>query len=486
MTVLIVAAVVRVFAVGNLALIIHNDGIDYLNGAMPIYHSLDFSSVNPFRTPGYPIVIAASYWLFGISAVGLLLVQHGLGMFTSLCVTGIAGRYVKPKWAMVPGLLVALDPQVFAVSSLLETEWAVILLFALAVLLVVRVQSRPVLYSVLAGAAIGFACLVRPTFQVTLPFLLLAVICQPRINWRRRTVLGMSFALAVGVFCAPWFMYNARRDVAGLSNGFGPALWTSLCQQDLLDRNYPLPPDEAERYAPVALKHGASDEMWEFMRPLRDDPEYINFRTQLTKRWALESIKANFPAYAARLPWSLAWQMNLYPDGGAIDRSQLRWYFWMLSTDIDDHQRVNTNFFFDGSVVDAYPLSQSGLDGPMRAFIGWWGIHYPGGIPQIPLCALALATGVLALWKKDWILAWTLLGSAAFVGVHVFMVFHQSRYSLPATVMWYGVALVPFAMVFPRMRSVEWPWASRPATDNAPAEVVAAVEPKTERRAIEV
>src|SRR5690349_4944339 len=71
LVVLVVAGFVRLLMLGNLPLTITNDGIDYLvNGGLQIYDFTGdpFVKISAFRTPGYPIIVAAAFWLFGINS----------------------------------------------------------------------------------------------------------------------------------------------------------------------------------------------------------------------------------------------------------------------------------------------------------------------------------------------------------------------------------------------------------------------------------
>ena len=63
------------------------------------------------------------------------------------------------------------------------------------------------------------------------------------------------------------------------------------------------------------------------------------------------------------------------------------------------------------------------------------------------LCLLAMAGGVIALWKRNWLMVGVLLASGAIVGVHAAMVFFQSRYSLPAWMAWYPLGAYPISVM---------------------------------------
>src|SRR4051812_19500082 len=81
---LIVSTIAHLLVLGGTSLVVHNDGIDYFNTAYPLYLNGKFD-ISTFRTPGYPLFLALCFWTFGVNGVGVMLIQHLLGVITSLC-----------------------------------------------------------------------------------------------------------------------------------------------------------------------------------------------------------------------------------------------------------------------------------------------------------------------------------------------------------------------------------------------------------------
>ena len=447
--VLLVAAIVRVFALGGTSLVIENDGIDYLASAVTSWRLLPLD-ISRFRTPGYPSILALTFWLMGQSGTAVLIVQHTLGAIAAVLITRIAARWVRPAHAMIPGLLVALDPTLLLFGSVMQTESIGVFLFTLIVAIALTDTRRLFTAACALGALLAFSTLVRPTFIVVAPFAVLALASRAGLRPSTRIGAVVIATVAFALTAYPWLAFNRERGINGFSAGASSTLWVSLVQQDLLSRDYPLPPDVARRYAPVAKQRGASADMWRFIAAPSDTAEQRERMPQLTKRWAIASIQKDPVAYLQRLPYSFLWQMNYFPLDGFILDSQITWFSYMVSCDVVDFGRTGSNLHFDGNArnVDVRALSMSARGGWMRKFYRWWGINHPRGFPQLPLCALAIGAGVLGIYRRDWPLVLVLLASAALVGVHVFMLFHQGRYSLPAMTIWYATAvIVPAAML---------------------------------------
>ena len=169
------------------------------------------------RSPGYPVFLllvgtpepTESY----IRKVTIL--QAGLGVLSVWLVFLISASFVARPLALLVALVVAINPHLANMSSLLLTESLFVFLLLASVLSLQRaVQSRNFGLLVLTGVLWGLCSLVRPTTQYFPALLLLAVLALPALRSHARPAL-LAFACFIAVL-APWVIRNQSvPDVKG-------------------------------------------------------------------------------------------------------------------------------------------------------------------------------------------------------------------------------------------------------------------------------
>jgi hypothetical protein len=179
------------------------------------------SGPTAFLAPGYPLLVAAAFALFGVHSSSVLVViaiQISLSLVTVWLVMRLALRQFGVTAANVAGCICALSaPSVVAPFQLWETSLSALLLIAF---LAVAPHLRAPKQWAAAGAGTAAAALVNPAL---LPTLFAVAICQA---WRRRSVLWIA-SLAFLLVYAPWPLRNAVRMHAfiPLRSNFGYELW---------------------------------------------------------------------------------------------------------------------------------------------------------------------------------------------------------------------------------------------------------------------
>jgi 4-amino-4-deoxy-L-arabinose transferase-like glycosyltransferase len=206
------------------------------------------------RTPGYPLFLAACQGVFGERAVlPVRLVQAGLGAGYAWLVERLVRR-VEAGGAgqrhsfvsIAAAALVAVDPYTVALSVLVLSEALFVplmlaALWGLAVLWPpsgVAQQSdeagRSSLVALMTGLAAGSAILVRPSWALFIPAVLLAWIVLSRSLDRRAAVRGaLVVSLGVAIAMAPWWIRNARVFGRFIPSALweGPSLYDGLNPQ---------------------------------------------------------------------------------------------------------------------------------------------------------------------------------------------------------------------------------------------------------------
>lgn len=171
-----------------------------------------------FRTPGYPVLIAGAFAIWGgeppvwfVRAIGVV-----VGTLTVAATMALAGRFFSQSVVLGSGMVAALLPDaagtsVFILSEGLFCLFMTMQLWALVVAQQVAQQiacrRRILLYSALAGGFAAAAILTRPSWLLFPLFAIaLGLATVPR---RRKTLLLHGVGLIVTFLAlAPWWMRN--------------------------------------------------------------------------------------------------------------------------------------------------------------------------------------------------------------------------------------------------------------------------------------
>jgi 4-amino-4-deoxy-L-arabinose transferase-like glycosyltransferase len=181
-----------------------------------------------YRTPGYPLLLAAvGGGGPGASRHVLYAVQALLMGLTALLLTLLARRLWGPSVALVAGSVFALDPYSKRFVTIVLTETLAGFLFTATAYCVVRAwQQRSIAWWAGAGLLAGVLTLVRPVFALTIPLLAIGALCA--MGGRRQRLLAAGVALAAGlVLVAPWVARNAAVSGKATLAGYGPG-WNLL------------------------------------------------------------------------------------------------------------------------------------------------------------------------------------------------------------------------------------------------------------------
>ncbi len=168
------------------------------------------------RTPGYPLLIAGVYGVFGESRPALLAVQIVVSVLTVLLLYLLVRELAAPAVALAAAGILALDPMSFIYSQVMLTETLFTFLMVAAGWAGVRLlrgARGAAGWAAGLGLALALATHVRPlTYYLPLPVLVLVALAGWRSHWPARRVLLSVFmiALPVLVLVGGWQWRNGR------------------------------------------------------------------------------------------------------------------------------------------------------------------------------------------------------------------------------------------------------------------------------------
>ncbi|MFQ5592040.1 MAG: ArnT family glycosyltransferase, partial [Phycisphaerae bacterium] len=170
--VLVTALVVEGVAFAGSRLWYSPDAVQYITLGVAIRERLDFShELFAIRPPGYPLILAAVFRLFGTdSATALMALQHGMVVCTAVVGASIAWM-LRPSraFALTAGVLGAFSLHLSGYANAALAEVPYTLLVTVCVHLLIRYQLAGTRRSlVYASVAAGGAALVKPIGELML------------------------------------------------------------------------------------------------------------------------------------------------------------------------------------------------------------------------------------------------------------------------------------------------------------------------------
>lgn len=170
-----------------------------------------------FRTPGYPLLLAALFRVVpggpqGPHVLSARALGAFLGCLTLAGVAAIAGKLFGAKAAMMAAAITAVYPEAIAASIFILSEAPFgppLTIHILAWVLAWRATSTlgQAGWGALAGVAAAVGTLVRPSWLLFIPFGLVVglLIAGDR---RRQIVIGLVMLAALAVTMSPWWIRN--------------------------------------------------------------------------------------------------------------------------------------------------------------------------------------------------------------------------------------------------------------------------------------
>ena len=160
------------------------------------------------RTPGYPLMLAAIFKIFGRNFNAVRGVQCGIDVLTTLLVFTLGVQLFQDKTAAILAALgyAVYPPALLSTKYIMTENLYTFLLVLFVVTCIFAVRSRGLVTYAIAGILFGLATLTRPgVFVLPAVMLIAAVIIRPS-TWKGFLIM----LLALSVTMLPWTVRNKR------------------------------------------------------------------------------------------------------------------------------------------------------------------------------------------------------------------------------------------------------------------------------------
>lgn len=198
---------------------VYPDSVDYIQLAGGIADRFDFTDeLYLVRTPGYPLLLAGLFAIFGPSSpIAVVLLQHLMMIATAMLIAAIGWRITANKIvALVAGCSCACSLQLLAYANMVLTEAPYTLVLVAAIYALVRfIQDEKWRWLALASLLAGVGYLLRPIGLYLLPVCGVLALRQVWIArnsvwlWRSLFTAATASALPALLAAAPWMVASA-------------------------------------------------------------------------------------------------------------------------------------------------------------------------------------------------------------------------------------------------------------------------------------
>ncbi|MBL0926394.1 MAG: glycosyltransferase family 39 protein [Phycisphaerales bacterium] len=430
-----VSAAVHALLLAGCPLVLTPDSGEYLNAAANML-SGQAPGMQDHRTPGYPAILAAIFWLCGPGPGGVLLVQHVLAVATTACLTRAACAVSRPSIGLAVGLVAACEPWSMLFATYALTETTTLFCIAAAAAIATRRGKAGWAAGAALGVLLGSAVMLRPALQSVVPFMLIAWVIGRTGPWKERLGPAAAAVAAGCLIVGPWVWHNMQRGRPPIAGGSGWVLFYGAAMHSLLDRDDDRVNPDIRRVALDALAPGASD--WHAMQAVwRTNAHTDPLAAAELGAWARRSIARHPGAYAAAVWHSLRWQLHAGDAAHPPMYDELT--FLLRRPGMAGDGRQPPNFQNVGLFPEAARFAMPPHAGPLQRLFDAVGEHL-SGIPQVPLFIAAVLAAAVSAWRRRWPMVTLIAGSFAFLAAHCLLLVPVSRYALPAMSIWFLAA----------------------------------------------
>lgn len=162
------------------------------------------------RTPGYPVFIAAIYYIFGNKPWIVILLQNVIDSFTAIVILTIFSKLINPKVGLISGILYSVEPHITMYTNTFYSDSLFIFMLSLFLFYLTKfiLNYENNLNIIFASVFLGLAVLVKPAASY-LPFL---IIFPMFFKFKNKYKQVIKYSLVFFIFyfftISPWLTRN--------------------------------------------------------------------------------------------------------------------------------------------------------------------------------------------------------------------------------------------------------------------------------------
>lgn len=162
------------------------------------------------RTPGYPVFIAATYYIFGKQPWIVILLQNLIDPFTAILILIIFSKLIDPKIGLISGILYSIEPHIIMYTNTFYSDSLFIFMLSLFLFFLTEfiLNSGKNVNIIIASVLLGLAVLVKPA-AAYLPFLIvIPLLFKFKKEYKQVIKYSFTFLIFYFITISPWLIRN--------------------------------------------------------------------------------------------------------------------------------------------------------------------------------------------------------------------------------------------------------------------------------------
>jgi len=185
------------------------DTKEYQNLALGLLNNHNFNDYNYFRTPGYPLLIAFFYSIFGIKPWIIILFQILISLISIFVTYLLANEMFNKKIGIISAFIFSIEPHSVLHTTIFLADTILILLFLLSAFsLYNSIKKEKLSLLILSAILLGVSTYFKQITQYYLIIGIILIFVYNKTSILIKTKKSIIYLIFYFIIISPWMFHN--------------------------------------------------------------------------------------------------------------------------------------------------------------------------------------------------------------------------------------------------------------------------------------